>query len=183
MGSFKDVLKTAFPFISVAASMGGPLGVMASSAVGKALGIDKVEPTSEGVTAAITTAQATDPDALLKLQQAEDSFRLQMAQLGFDSAEKMLALDSADRADARAREIAVKDKTPRNLAYFTRAALISLVTIFLFRDIPPSVHDIMLILITTIANSYTGQDNYFFGSSSSSAKKTDILADQVKSDK
>ena len=83
---FKDVLKKAYPFIATAAGMGGPLGTMAANAVGKALGVDKVEPTTEGVTAAITQAQAADPDALLKLQQAEDSFKLQMTQIGIDSA-------------------------------------------------------------------------------------------------
>lgn len=180
---FKDVLKTAFPFISIAAGMGGPLGTMAANLVGKSLGIEKVDPTTEGVTAAITTAQVADPNALLKLQAAENAFKAQMAQMGIDSAEKLLALDNADRADARAREIAVKDKTPRNLAYFTRAALIALVTVFIFKDIPPGVHDIMLILITTVANSYTGQDSYFFGSSSGSQKKTEILADQGKVEK
>jgi hypothetical protein len=129
--------------------------------------------------AAIVEAQSRNPDILMKLKQADADLQIRLKEMGYDSEEKILALQNADRSDARAREIAVKDKTPRILAYFTRLALIAMVAIFIFKDVPPTAHDILLILITTIANSYTGQDNFYFGSSSGSEAKTKILADQA----
>src|SRR5690349_7235112 len=113
---FKDIFRTAFPFISAAASIGGPLGTMAANAVGKAIGVDAVPANADGIADAITAATSEDPDAMLKLKQAEESFQLQMTQLGFQDAEQMESLAEKDRESARDREKSVKDKTPSILA-------------------------------------------------------------------
>src|SRR5436190_192676 len=102
---FKDIFKAAFPFISAASSLGGPLGTMAAAAVGKALSVDSV--TSDNIADTIAAATSKDPDAMLKLKQAEEDFQIQMTKLGFDQAAKIEELQAADRASARAREIAV----------------------------------------------------------------------------
>lgn len=67
MANFKSVFKNLFPFISAAASIGGPLGTLAANAVGGALGVN-VDPTQDGIDQAITDAQIKDPEALAKLQ-------------------------------------------------------------------------------------------------------------------
>src|ERR1700757_4622004 len=113
---FTDVMRKAFPFISAAASLGGPLGMMAATAVGKAIGADKPpEPTSEGIANAIATALA-DPAQRAALINAEHEFQLQAEEMGFKHAEEMESLADADRANARARQVAVKDKMPAMLA-------------------------------------------------------------------
>jgi hypothetical protein len=76
-------LKTMFPFISAAASLGGPLGTMAANAVGKALGVDKVDASPNGIESAITKAGAS-PEQIAAMQKAEQDFQVEMQKLGFE---------------------------------------------------------------------------------------------------
>jgi len=54
-----------------------------------------------------------DPQALVQLRQIEADFTVKMEQLGIDKTK----LIYEDIANARAREVAVKDSTPRELAF------------------------------------------------------------------
>lgn len=175
----KSILKGAFPFIAAASTAGGPLGVMAAGAVGHALGIENVEPTPDGISSAIAAAQVKDPDALLKLQTAEQDFQVTMTKLGFDNVEKLEQIAAEDRANARAREIAVKDQTPRNLAYTMTLALLAVIVLVIFKGIPADSHDIVIALITALTTGWVGAMGYYFGSSSGSATKTEIIAKQA----
>jgi hypothetical protein len=171
---FQAIFKTAFPFISAAASLGGPLGTMAANAVGKAIGVDNVAP--DAVPDAIAAATSKDPDAMLKLKQAEDAFQVQMQQLGFENAQKLLDIDASDRANARAREIAVKDRTPSNLAYIVTGGFFGLLLLLAFHEVPAGVHDLLLVMLGALAGAFMGQQTYYFGSSAGSAEKTKMLS-------
>lgn len=46
-------------------------------------------------------------------------------------------------------------------------------------DIPKDNHDILLVLVTVIANSVTGVVGYFFGSSVSTSRQGEIIATQA----
>ena len=97
-------MKKAFPFISIAAQMGGPLGTMAAAAVGKAIGVDKTPPgTSDGIAAAIAGALG-DPDKRAALLKQEEEFQLQMAEMGFKNAEELEATAAADRECSQPRD-------------------------------------------------------------------------------
>lgn len=171
---FKSILKTMFPFISTAATLGGPLGAMAANAVGKAIGVDKLEPGQ--IETAITEAQIKDQEALAKLKQAEYDFKLQMEQLGFDNIEKMEAIAAADRASARAREIAVRDHTPQILAYAVTIGFFGLLILMMFRQLPAGSENIASIMLGALTTQLSSVYSYFFGSSSGSAAKTRLLA-------
>ncbi len=176
---FKNILKCAFPFLAAGASLGGPLGAMAANAVGQALGIDKVPPTPDGISDAIAAAQSKDPDALVKLKAAEQDFELQMKKLGFDTVEKLEQLDVEDRANARAREIAVKDRLPAILALLVTGGFFSLLGVLSFRAVPSDSATILNVMVGSLGTAWVGVINYYFGSSSGSAAKTQILADQA----
>jgi hypothetical protein len=118
---FTDVLRKAFPFISAAASLGGPLGTMAAAAVGKALGMDRVPANSGDAIANAIAVAFANPEQRAALLKAEQDFQLQMAQLGYQHAEEIEAIAEKDRASARNREIQVKDWTPRILAFIVVA--------------------------------------------------------------
>lgn len=180
---FGSILKTAFPFISAAAGLGGPLGTMAANAVGQALGVEKVDPSPDGITAAITAAQSKDPDALLKLQDAENQFKLQMQKLGLDDAEKMAQMDVDDRANARARQIAVKDRTPAILAFTTTAGFFALLALLAYHAVPVQSEKLLDVMLGSLGTAWIGVMNYFFGSSSGSAAKTQIMAQQAQTTK
>ncbi len=172
---FKSILKTAFPFISAGLQVGGPFGNMAAQAIGNAIGVDKVEPTEDGVENAITRAQEKDPEIMLKLRQAEQLFQTQMQKLGFDSAEKIAAIDAEDRASARAREIAVRDKIPAILAITVTAGFFGMLATLVFHLVPPEALQIITLMIGTLGSTWVSIITYYFGSSSGSAAKQDTI--------
>jgi hypothetical protein len=173
--SFTDVLKKSFPFISAAASLGGPVGTMAASLVGKAIGIDKVPATADGISNAIATAFA-DPAQRAALIQAEQQFQLQMAELGYKDAEELASTAAADRANARGREIALKDKIPALLAILVTVGFFGVLGFMLTHTVPPTGRDAMLILLGSLGTAWTSIIAYYFGSSAGSDRKTELLA-------
>jgi hypothetical protein len=175
---FQAIFKSAYPFISTAASLGGPFATMAVNAVGKALGVDNVTP--ENVDDVIATATSKDPDAMLKLKQAEQDFQLQMEKLGVENIQKLEELASADRASARAREISVKDKTPAILAYFVTAGFFSLLWLLAFHSVPEESQRILDVMVGSLGTAWIGVVTYYFGSSAGSDEKTKILAAHQK---
>lgn len=174
---FKGVLRTMFPFISAAAGMGGPLGLMAANAVGTALGVDKAPADIE---AAILAAQAKDPDAVLKLREAEQAFQLQMERLGFESVEKLEEIAAADRASARSREMAVRDKIPAVLAIAVTIGFFGLLALLVFHAVPAESRDVLSVMTGALGTAWVSIVSYYFGSSSGSAAKTQILSQQGK---
>jgi hypothetical protein len=171
--NFKNVFKSAFPFISAAASAGGPLGTMAANAIGGALGLEKITP--DAIPDAIAAA-AADPDKMLRLRDSEQQFKLQMAQFGFDSVEKLEEIAAQDRANARAREITVKDKTPRNIAYIVVAATIIFEGVILFHGIAAGIDPVITGRILGTLDLALGLVlGYFYGSSASSRAKDSTI--------
>jgi hypothetical protein len=171
--AFNDVMRKAFPFISMAASMGGPIGVMAANAIGKAIGVDKIDPTK--LQDVIGTAMA-NPDQLLALKKADNDFQVQMEQLGINLEE----IDEKDRESARQREQVVKDWTPKILAYGVTAGFFGVLLLMFMHSIPDTGHDVLLVLVGSLGSAWIAIMNYYFGSSSGSAAKTQILAAATK---
>jgi hypothetical protein len=166
-----------FPFISAAAGMGGPLGLLAANAVGTALGVDK--PPAD-IEAAITAAQTKDPEAILKLRQAEQQFQLQMERLGFESVEQLEQIAAADRASARAREMSVRDKIPAVLAIAVTGGFFGLLALLIFHAIPVESREVLSVMTGALGTAWVSIVSYYFGSSSGSAAKTQLLAEQRK---
>jgi hypothetical protein len=160
----KQILRTVAPLLGTA--IGGPFGALAGSALSAVLG------TPEGDDKAAENALLTaSPDALVKLKQAEMDFQVQMKQLGIT--EEKLTYD--DIANARAREIAVKDSTPRNLAYlivcFTGACIAA--TLAGWTKVDSALAGTLIgYLVAECRSTLT----YYFGSSRSSQDKDATLA-------
>lgn len=171
---FSDVFKKAFPFISAAAGLGGPLGTMAATAFGKAIGVDGVAANQDGMSDALTAAMSKDPDVMLKLKQAEQDFALQMQELGFKQVDDLLNMDVADRANARAREVAVRDNTPKILAYGVvalAAGAEGYMLIHGIKTVDPSAAVIVGRILGTLDTALVMVLSYYFGSSSGSQAK------------
>jgi hypothetical protein len=173
--SFTDVLKKSFPFISAAASLGGPVGTMAATLVGKALGVNNVAPTADGISNAIAAAFA-DPTQRAQLIQAEQQFQAQMAELGYHDAEELASTAELDRASARNRQIALKDRIPAVLAILITMGFFGVLAYMLLRTIPPAGHYAMLLMLGSLSTAWTAVVSYYFGSSAGSDRKTELLA-------
>ena len=94
---------------------------------------------------------------------------------------KLIELANADRADARSREVELAkvtgeaDWVPKFLAVALTAGFWSLVAALVFVSIPDANRNIINIIIGTMSSGYVGIMGYYFGSSASSAKKTQIM--------
>lgn len=174
--SFSDVLKKAFPFISAAASLGGPIGTMAATVVGKAIGATKApEANLDSISEVIATAFA-DPTQRAALIQAEQQFQAQMAELGYKDAEALAATAEADRASARQREMTLKDKVPAAMAFIVTLGFFGVLYFMIFRSVPAAAHDALLLLLGSLGTAWTAIISYYFGSSAGSDRKTELLA-------
>ncbi len=164
-----NVLQKLFPFISAAASLGGPLGTMAANALGTAIGVNKVsDPSPAGLAKLLIGAT---PDQLLAAQVAEQNFQVQMTKLGFDDAEAMAKLGEDDLESARNREIQVKDKIPAILSIGVTIGFFGLMGL-MFRYAPPaSNRDLLNIMLGSLGTAWVAIIGYYFGSSAGSAKK------------
>lgn len=172
---FSSVLKKAFPFISIAASMGGPLGTMAANAVGKAIGADKVPATEDGIANAISSAMM-DQDHRVALQQAEQDFQLQMATLNVKSTDDLEQIAANDRASARGREQQVKDWMPKALGCVLVGSFVGAVFLLLtgHGKIESALGGTLIGYLAAKADLVA---TYYFGSSAGSDRKTELLAE------
>jgi len=181
---FSDVLKKIYPFLSVAASIGGPIGTIAAGAVGSALNLSK-PPAANDLESVITNALA-DPAQRTALQKAEQDFQVQMAQLGYQDAEALAADANADRASARLREETLKDRMPAILAVVVNVGFFGVVGVLIWSgvkgiELSSGVRPVLFMLLGTLAREMTSVYAYFFGTSASSDSKTEIIADIAKS--
>lgn len=118
-----------------------------------------------------------DPAAQLKLQELLSAERLEFARLAVKEQE----IAAADRDSARGREKEVKDNTPRNLAYLIVAAFIGMCYAVLFDT--AKVDSVLAGTIIGYLSAKTEQAfSYYFGTTSGSKQKTELLAkaDAVK---
>jgi hypothetical protein len=164
--TWKGIIGTVAP--ALATALGGPLaGAAVKTIADKVLGTPDA---SEADVAAAITAGAS-PDMLLKLKQADQDFARAMADAGI----KLEELEAADRANARAREIATKDWVPAALAVTNALAFFILLFLMLSRAVPEANKSAFDILLGMLAGSLTTIMTYYFGSSRGSREKDAIL--------
>lgn len=164
-----QVLRTVAPTIALA--VGGPFGPLAATAISAVLGTAPGD--SKAAEAALLTAT---PDQLLALKKAENDFTVQMKTL--DISEEKLTFD--DVASARGREIAVKDSTPKILAYAVTLGFFGILGYLLYEGKPPG-GDVIMVMLGALGTAWTGIVSYYFGSSAGSASKDKTISDIAKS--
>jgi len=164
----KSILATVAPLIGTA--LGGPFGGLAGSLLSKALGTSD----PKAMEAAITS---TDPDILLKLKQADNDFQAQMKAL--EISEEKLSFD--DTANARAREMSVKDWTPRIIAYLVIVLVLIAEGSMFFVGQPKGVDGVVLgRILGTLDSALMLVLGYYFGSSVGSQSKDSTISSLAK---
>lgn len=173
MADVKGVLRTIFPFLSAAASLGGPPAVLAASILGKALGTDtsplQIEPTESGIVGALAKANAS-PDQMLQAQKAELEFQIQKAQLEPQHQEELERIAAADRDSARKREENVKDRVPGLLALGITAGFFGMLAAMMHWSPPASNKDLLNIMLGSLGTAWIAVVTYYFGSSAGQDK-------------
>lgn len=163
---WRKVLGTVAPVLATAA--GGPLaGVVAKTIASKLLG--KPEATQEEVESAIVSA---NPETLIKLKEIEMEFERDMQKVGID----FERIASEDRASARAREVAVRDRTPAVLAFAVTAGFFGALGWMLAYGKPVTGGDALLVMLGSLGTAFAGIVSYYFGSSAGSKLKTEAMS-------
>lgn len=180
MSTFTDKAKAVIAAVAptVGLALGGPFGPLAGVLVAKALGKDG-QPAPDGAVAAAIASGS--PDVLLKLKQAENELIKQMEELGV----KRDQLAYEDRANARAREVAVKDRTPAQLAWLVIGGFIGISAAQIaalmgwgeqVSKIPPEGWLLIGNISGYLANEAKQAGSYYFGSTVGSKDKDATLA-------
>ena len=167
MAGWLDVVRKVAP--AVAGLIGGPGGMALKLLSQTFLGHP------DGSEQEIGAAVMNDPDAVVKLRQIEADLerqrieaRQKMAELGL----QLEQIEAGDRANARAREIAIKDWVPRVLALGVFALFTAALVLMHYHTIPAENREVATQLLEILKMSTILVLGYYFGSSSGSAMKT-----------
>lgn len=164
-----SLLKTIAPWIGTA--IGGPLGGMALTAAASALGIS--QPTTDKLKAALA---GITPEQSLALQQADQTFQVQMATLQFDSLDKLAALDVDNTKDARAMQVSTRSWIPGCLAILITLGFFGILIGMMTQTLKTDNNQALFIMLGALGAAWGGVVNYYFGSSAGSARKDELAA-------
>jgi hypothetical protein len=182
---WKALVKSIAPTIGTA--LGGPLGGVAGLALSKALGMD--DAAAKDDTALAAAVQGASPDQLLTMKKADQDFAIQMQKLGFENMEAIEAIAAGDRDSARKREMEVKDRTPSIGFYLLTTGFYGLLAFFAWSAMRPEIRpnaeimDILKIMVGSLGAAWLGAVNYYYGSTSGSRGKDQLLYRSVPSEK
>jgi hypothetical protein len=181
---------------TLATMLGGPL---AGAAVTALEGAFNLAPGSgpDAITNVMQTGAMT-PETIAAVRAADQKHAeiigqqgIDLAKLNADHEASMAKIDTDDRDSARKREMDVKDRTPAHLAYmiiggFFAVAIAQLVALMGWPEVAAKIPPQGWVIIGNISGYLAAEAkaaaSYYFGSSSGSERKTELLAqaDAVK---
>ena len=157
----KLTLATVAPLLGTA--VGGPLGGTVANIIAGALGLAP-DTAPEQVASAVTGATA---DQLIALRNADHDFAEKMKQLEIDAAK----LTYDDKANARAREAAIKDHTPAILAAALTVGYFGFLSLLMFHVLPAGSEEVLKQVISALTTGYTLMLAYYYGASNPTQAK------------
>jgi ABC-type transport system involved in cytochrome bd biosynthesis fused ATPase/permease subunit len=167
-----NFIKQILPWVGAAATGGVPALIgMAAKTVGDVIGAQVGNSADEIINA---IAGAT-PDQILALKKADQDFALQMQAMGFKQASDLEKIAADDRANAREREKTIRDATPMCLAAGITIGFFLILAYMVRYGINEQGGDAMLVMLGALGAAFSGVINYYFGSSSGSAQKNEII--------
>jgi len=91
-----------------------------------------------------------------------------------------LRIDADDRNSARQREMTVRDKIPAILAIAITLGFFGVLGYMLIWGAPKEGGEALFIMLGSLGTAWTGIISYYFGSTSSSSAKNQIIANMTK---
>ena len=147
----------------LATALGGPLAGLAVTAISKALGIDEKDVQSTIESGKLSAEQ------LASLKQAEIELQAKAQELGLDF--EKLATD--DRKSARDMQTATKSIIPAVLAIGVTMGFFAILIGLMTDNVTKS--DALLLMLGSLGTAWTAIVSFYFGSSASSEKQTEML--------
>lgn len=153
---------------TAATLLGGPLAGLAVSAIGDALGLK--DSTKEKITEVLQSGTMTT-EQIAALKTAEASLKIKLKELDI----RVEELHAADRDSARKMQIQNRSWIPAVLTVLTVGGFFWLLIGAATGSFTLEGSDIMMLLLGVLARETAGVYAYWFGSSSGSAQKTEML--------
>jgi hypothetical protein len=165
----ESIIKTVAPWIGTA--LGGPLGGMAVEAAANALGMpakttDALKQALSGVT----------PEQMLALKQADQSFAVQMQQLGFKQVTDLETIAAGDRKDARDMQKTARSPIPATLSIIVTAGYFGILVGMMTGRLRVSDSQALLIMLGSLSTGWGVVMAFWFGTTNDSGRKTELLA-------
>jgi len=166
---WKNLVSTVAPWIGTA--LGGPLGGMAVSAIGDALGLsEKTEATIKAALAGVT------PEQMLTLKNADQAFALKMQELGFKQISDMAAIAAGDRKDARDMQKVTRSWVPATLSLVVTSGYFGILVGILNGKFSVSDSQALLLMLGSLSTAWGLVMAFWFGTTADSGRKTELLA-------
>lgn len=164
-----DWLKKLAP--TAATLLGGPMAGLAVQALGAALGVE--EPTQKKIEDILTSGQLTAEQAAA-IKQADNDLTVKLKELDV----KVEELHAADRNSARQMHATIKSRIPAALTIVTVLGFFSMLIGAASGYLVLTGSDVMMLLLGVLARETAGVYQFWFGSSSGSQRKTDLMAEK-----
>ena len=165
-GKIKNAIVRVAP--KLAHALGGPLAGAAVEHLSRAI---FGAPMNDEALLSETIASAS-PEQWLALQIAEREFEVALREASVEEHR----IDAGDRANARARHIEMKDRTPMLLGALIIGGFFIVLGVMISHSMPTGVETEFSIMLGALATMTAAVVNYFFGSSSGSKEKTWLMA-------
>lgn len=154
----------------IATAIGGPVGGLAVQVLGEALGIS--QPTQAKIEEAFKSGSMTG-EQIAAVRQAEIRLKQRSEELGID----LEQIHAKDRDSARQLQIQTKSRVPGTLAILITVGFFGILVGMLTGALQASGNnEALLILLGALGAAWGAVVNFYYGSSSGSAAKNDILA-------
>lgn len=167
--NWKNIIGVIAP--TVATALGGPFAGLAVEALGAAFGMGGA--TEQEIKSKVESGRLSG-DQIVQIRMAEEALKTRMKELDIQEQQ----LYAGDRDSARRREEVVQDKTNRNLGYLVVGAFITLVCATLL-----GYAKVESVLAGTLVGYLSAKCEqvlaYYFGSTKSGDRKTELLAHSV----
>ncbi len=167
--NWKNIIGVIAP--TVATALGGPFAGLAVEALGAAFGMGGA--TEQEIKSKVESGRLSG-DQIVQIRMAEEALKTRMKELDIQEQQ----LYAGDRDSARRREEVVQDKTNRNLGYLVVGAFITLVCVTLL-----GYAKVESVLAGTLVGYLSAKCEqvlaYYFGSTKSGERKTELLAHSV----
>lgn len=163
----EKVARLGLPLLGAALPLPG--GAAIGAALASALGAGG---SPEDVLAAITV----DAESAQKAREFELTHQSTMLEITLREENRRLELEVADRKDARASQVASPSKVPAILAGLITLGFFGVLIGMMTGSLKASENQALILLLGSLATAWGATINYYFGSTSDSRRKTELMA-------
>jgi len=163
---WKSLVQSVAP--TIATALGGPFAGMGVKALSTAI-LGNENGNEEEISVALMGA---GPETIASMKKAELEFKATMKSLDI----KLEELVFKDKASARERQTAIKDRVPEYLAYMLTLGFFGIIAGLFYHAIPEPNKNVIHILVGSLGTAWVSAMAFFHGSSRSSARKDMLIS-------